>query len=208
MNCEIGNKAMANVLLLYFHILTEKGITNDQTVYLDEQEFDPEKFIDVVVSDSASVDIDESFLREGAIIFWLCELNDVVGEYDDSFHDRGPRHVRSTTHSGIHQQVAHQSGRNRSGARCASGAPHRRAGLRIATGAAGASQGNGRGAGASPRAEPSDRGSPGRDESTEGAPRRLEQSPNAGPVSPPTHCKTAPDDRSSMATRLLPRASC
>lgn len=41
-NCSVGNKAMANVLLLYFHILSEGGITNDQTVYLDTDFFDPD----------------------------------------------------------------------------------------------------------------------------------------------------------------------
>ncbi len=35
---------------------------------------------------------------------------------DDRLHDRGPRHVRRTTRSRIHQQVAYQSGRDRSGA--------------------------------------------------------------------------------------------
>ena len=85
-NCEIGNQAMAQVLLLYFHILAEKGITNDQTAYLDRDHFDPQALISVEVGDSVSMDIDQSLLREGAMIYWLCELNDVVGEYEDSFH--------------------------------------------------------------------------------------------------------------------------
>lgn len=85
-NFPIGNKAMANVLLLYFHILSEKGITNDQTVYLDTEAFDPKIFVDVVVCDSASMDINQELLREGAMIYLVCEINDVVGEYDDSFH--------------------------------------------------------------------------------------------------------------------------
>lgn len=86
-NYSIGNKAMSNVLLLYFHILSEKGITNDQTVYLDSESFDPDLLINVVVCDSESADIDQSLIREGVVIYWLCELNDAVSEYDDSFHD-------------------------------------------------------------------------------------------------------------------------
>ena len=85
-NYSVGNKAMANVLLLYFHILSEGGITNDQTVYLDTDSFDPYALVNATVSEGASVDIDQALIRQGAMVYWVCEINDIVGEYDDSFH--------------------------------------------------------------------------------------------------------------------------
>ncbi len=46
-NYEIGNKAMASVLLLYYHLLDEGGITNDQTVYIDPNDFNGFDFINL-----------------------------------------------------------------------------------------------------------------------------------------------------------------
>ena len=45
-NCHIGNKAMASVLLLYYHLIKEGGFTNDQTIYIDPDDFNGFKYID------------------------------------------------------------------------------------------------------------------------------------------------------------------
>ena len=62
---------MASVLLLYYHLIQENGFTNDQTVYIDTQDFDGFSFLDVKVDESYCVEIDELLLREGAIIFLI-----------------------------------------------------------------------------------------------------------------------------------------
>jgi len=83
-NFTTGNRAMASVLLLYFHLLQERGITNDQTVYVNFDDFDAFAFLTVEVYEQGS-EIDQSLLREGAVIHLLCDLNDVVGEYENDF---------------------------------------------------------------------------------------------------------------------------
>jgi len=84
-NYKIGNTAMASVLLLYYHLLNEGGITNDQTVYLDPKDFDGFKFLDVKIESSSniSLDLDETLIREGAAIYILCDLNDIIMEFED-----------------------------------------------------------------------------------------------------------------------------
>ena len=42
--------------------------------------------VNATVSEDVSVDIDQALIRQGAMVYWVCEINDVVGEYDDSFH--------------------------------------------------------------------------------------------------------------------------
>ncbi len=81
---------MASVLLLYYHLLDERGIFNDQTVYVGSLDFNGFDFLDVKVKEeyNESLDINESLIREGAIIYLLCELNDVIGEFDDDFHSQ------------------------------------------------------------------------------------------------------------------------
>jgi hypothetical protein len=89
-NYKIGNKAMASVLLLYYHLLDEGGITNDQTVYLDPKDFNGFDYLGVEVKEitNESLDLDEALIREGAIIYLLCDLDDVIGEYDKDFHSQ------------------------------------------------------------------------------------------------------------------------
>ncbi|MES9930333.1 MAG: hypothetical protein ABW158_19650 [Candidatus Thiodiazotropha sp. 6PDIVS] len=81
---------MASVLLLYYHLLDKGGITNDQTVYLDPKVFTGFDFLGVEVSEKAneSLDLDEALVREGAIIYLLCDLDDIIGEYDEDFHSQ------------------------------------------------------------------------------------------------------------------------
>ena len=77
---------MASVLLLYYHLLNEGGFTNDQTTYIDRDDFDGFSFLNTKVSaKKMSLDIDENLLREGAVIYLLCELNDVIGEFEDDY---------------------------------------------------------------------------------------------------------------------------
>lgn len=82
-NCGQGNRAMASVLLLYYHLMREGGITHDQMVYIDPQEFDPFAYVDVSVG--PNLDIDQRLLRQGAAIALLCELNDMVDDCDGDY---------------------------------------------------------------------------------------------------------------------------
>lgn len=83
-NCLLANRAVASVLLLYFHLLREGGITSDQTVYVNADDFDPFIYLTVEVSDQLT-DVDQTLLREGAIIHLLCDLADVVGEHEEDY---------------------------------------------------------------------------------------------------------------------------
>jgi hypothetical protein len=81
---QVANRATAAVLLLYYQLLREGGITNDQTIYVNAEDFDPFKYLTVEVSDELS-DVDQALLREGAFIHLLCDLNDMVGEYESDY---------------------------------------------------------------------------------------------------------------------------
>ncbi|MDA9003982.1 hypothetical protein N9J26_00675 [bacterium] len=87
-NYHVGYKAMASILLLYYHLLDEGGVTNDQTFYIDPNDFDAYSLLGVEIkeSDNESLDIDEALINEGAAIFLLCDLNDMIGEYSDDYH--------------------------------------------------------------------------------------------------------------------------
>ena len=89
-NYEIGNKAMANVLLLYYHLVDEGGITNDQTVYLDPEDFKGFDFLGVEVREleCESLSLNETLIREGSIIYLLCDLNDMIAEYDEDYSEQ------------------------------------------------------------------------------------------------------------------------
>lgn len=76
---------MAAVLLLYYHVLQDGGFGNDQTVYIDKDQFNGFDFLDVEVSEDVSMDVDQQLLREGAIIYLVCDLQDIVGEHEDNF---------------------------------------------------------------------------------------------------------------------------
>lgn len=80
-----GNRAMAAVLLLYYHLLREGGITNDQTVYVDADHFNGFDYLDVEVARELGGDIDQGLLREGAVVFLLCELDDMISDHEDAY---------------------------------------------------------------------------------------------------------------------------
>lgn len=80
-----ANRAMAAVLLLYYHLLREGGITNDQTVYLDPAHFNALEYLDVTVDASGAGEIDASLLREGAVVCLLCDLDDMVSEHEADY---------------------------------------------------------------------------------------------------------------------------
>lgn len=84
-NYESGNKGMAAVLLLYYHLANCGGFTGDETVYIDPTIFDGFSFLDVEVKDGYEGEINQSLLRQGAIIFLLCDLNDLISQYQDNF---------------------------------------------------------------------------------------------------------------------------
>lgn len=80
-----ANRAVASVLLLYYHLLREGGFTNDQTVYLDAVHFNALDYVDVTVDEAGAGDIDAPLLREGAVVCLLCDLDDMVGEHEENY---------------------------------------------------------------------------------------------------------------------------
>lgn len=82
-NYRKGYKAMAAVLLLYYHLLSDGGITNDQIVYVDLDDFDGFSYLNVVVDERWSPDINERLLREGAVIYLLCWFDDMLSDYSE-----------------------------------------------------------------------------------------------------------------------------
>ena len=89
-NYQVGNKAMASILLLYYHLLSEGGISNDQTVYIDPNDFNGFDFLNVELQESKNqnLDINENLIKEGAIIYLLCDLNDLIGNYDENYNSQ------------------------------------------------------------------------------------------------------------------------
>jgi hypothetical protein len=84
-NCSIGNQAMAWVFLLYYHLLREGGITDDQTVYVGSFDLDAFQLCLVEVDAQLEPEIDGRLIREGAVIHILCDLNDCILEYEGGF---------------------------------------------------------------------------------------------------------------------------
>lgn len=76
---------MAASLLLYFHIARENGITNDQTIYLDSFDLNPFDLINIEFDKEILVDIDQDLVQKGAIISLICDLDDLISNYEDDF---------------------------------------------------------------------------------------------------------------------------
>jgi hypothetical protein len=87
-NYTEGNKAMASVLLLYYQVITGGGIFADETVYVDPEDFEGFNYLDVKVKDGNELEISEKLLREGAVVYLLCDLNDMVSEFDEDYLDQ------------------------------------------------------------------------------------------------------------------------
>lgn len=84
-NSMQGNKAVAAVLLLYYHLLREGGINNEQTVYVDPDDFNAFEYVRVEVAPDQHSEIDQGLLRRGAVVALLCELNDMVTDYEADY---------------------------------------------------------------------------------------------------------------------------
>jgi len=84
-NYPQGNKAMASVLLLYYHLIMDGGFTYSQNAYVDAQEFDGFSFLDVKAEEFHVSGIDELLLREGAVIYLICEVYDLVSLYPEDY---------------------------------------------------------------------------------------------------------------------------
>jgi len=86
-NIAKGNIAMASVLLLYYHLAQGKGFNHAETVYINPNNFDGFSYLQVTIQEDAnmSLDIDENLLREGAIIYLLCDLNDSICDFDEDY---------------------------------------------------------------------------------------------------------------------------
>lgn len=80
-----GNNALASVLLLYYHLAIDGCFCGDETVYIAPELFEGFRFLDVVVEESYQPEIDEDLLREAAVIYLLCDLNDMITEHEESF---------------------------------------------------------------------------------------------------------------------------
>jgi hypothetical protein len=83
-NYSTGNRAMASVLLLYYHLLRDGGITNDQTVYVDHGDFNAFDFLGVTAAPDDN-EIDVELIREGAVIYLLCDLDDAMADNGNYF---------------------------------------------------------------------------------------------------------------------------
>ena len=82
-NYDQGNKAMASVLLLFYHLADGGGFIGSETVYIDRDLFNGFDYIDVSVDSSNRNEICEKLLRRGAVIYLLSELNTMIGEFRD-----------------------------------------------------------------------------------------------------------------------------
>ncbi len=82
-NIQVGQKAKTALLRLYSTLIEEQGFDHAQADFIDPDDFDGFSFLDVEVTEG--VDIDQRLLRQGAIIFLLCHLHDMIEEFDDDF---------------------------------------------------------------------------------------------------------------------------
>jgi hypothetical protein len=110
-NYQLGNRALASVLLLYYHLLRESGFTNDQTVYLDPDIFNGFDFLSVQVTAEYQGDIDEALLQEGAVIYLLCELNDQIAEYENDYLKQPIVQKILKVHAAGHMSAVPESGK-------------------------------------------------------------------------------------------------
>lgn len=86
-NYQKGYKAMASVLLLYYHLIGEGGLGFDCTVYIDPDDFNGFSYLNVEVIQGYG--IEEKLLREGAVIYLLCDLDDMISEHEESYLHAG-----------------------------------------------------------------------------------------------------------------------
>ena len=77
-NYELGNKAMAAILQLYYQVVKEEGLFDAQTIYLNGLDFDPFDYLEVEVHNDYSFEIEQDLLREGAVIYLIIELSDAA----------------------------------------------------------------------------------------------------------------------------------
>ncbi|MCH9651875.1 MAG: hypothetical protein K0U98_26840 [Deltaproteobacteria bacterium] len=84
-NYNLGNEAMAWVLLLYFHLAQEGGFSHAETVYVDAKRLNGYDFLRTKVDERHKIEIDEDLIRQGAVIFLICDLNDMISDHEDDF---------------------------------------------------------------------------------------------------------------------------
>ena len=82
---NLANTAMACVLLLYYHLLDDGGIGHDQTIYINHKDFHGFNFLETKVCEPYQMEINQQLLQEGAVVYLLCDLNDILSYYPDDF---------------------------------------------------------------------------------------------------------------------------
>ena len=76
---------MASLLLLYYRLALEGGFENGVINHVDITEFNLMEMLEVEVAEDCADYIDAYFLREGAAIFILCALHDMIAQYPKDF---------------------------------------------------------------------------------------------------------------------------
>ena len=84
-NYELGNRAMASILLLYYHLISEEGFTNDQTIYSESIDVDLSSLLNAYTVEEDSSEINVQLIREGATISLICDLNDCLANYEKDY---------------------------------------------------------------------------------------------------------------------------
>jgi len=88
-NMQVGYDAMAAVLLLYYEIGRDGGFSHDQTICLTGNSFNGFDYLLIDVDESLDNEIDELLIRQGALIYLLCDLHDEINEHEDDFIFQG-----------------------------------------------------------------------------------------------------------------------
>lgn len=99
-NIAIGNDAMASVLLLYYHIVSVGGFCHAETVYIEPKRFNGFDFLEATVEESYQPEVCQTLIRQGAVIYLICDLNDSFSEYDDWDYQKITKEIIDTAKAG------------------------------------------------------------------------------------------------------------
>lgn len=85
-NCEVGRGAMMHAVFFYYQLLNEGGFSSGQTSYWLFEKYTVWEILDIVVNEpkGVSLGIDQTFIREAALIYILCMLENYYCEFEPS----------------------------------------------------------------------------------------------------------------------------